>query len=138
MQVLNKGKNGNRRLNMPVQIKGKNGPKNLYLNRKKAIHEKCLDCCCWQPSAVTECPFTKCDLHPFRTGREKQNAKERTKSIKSFCLNCMNGQVGQVSKCQSFDCPLYIYRRGHKEYIIKESFTKKRGILNESILEQRL
>jgi len=123
---------------MQVLIKGKNGHRKLSLNRRKAIHEKCLDCSCWHPSEVGECPFTNCDLYPFRTGRGKQNAKDRTKSIKSFCLNCMNGQVGEVSKCQLFDCPLYIYRRGHQESIEQESFTKKRGIFQESILEQRL
>lgn len=35
----------------------------------KAIRQKCLDCCCYQPSEVAKCTMTKCALHPFRMGK---------------------------------------------------------------------
>jgi hypothetical protein len=35
----------------------------------KAIRQKCLDCCCYQPSEVAKCTATKCALHPFRMGK---------------------------------------------------------------------
>ena len=57
----------------------------------KAIREKCLDCCCYQPKEVKLCPITKCSLWEFRFGhvkREmseeaKQKARERMIALKS-------------------------------------------------------
>lgn len=110
---------------MEILIKSKDGNRRVNLNRRKSIHQKCLDCCCWQPSAVTKCPFTKCDLHLFRTGRGKQNAKDRTKSIKLFCLNCMNGQTGEVSKCGSTSCSLFpFHKRCSSSTIIHNDLTE--------------
>ncbi|PDT80046.1 hypothetical protein [Sinorhizobium sp. BJ1] len=34
----------------------------------KAIREKCLDCCCNQPSEIRACETVKCPLWPFRSG----------------------------------------------------------------------
>jgi hypothetical protein len=34
----------------------------------KVIREKCLDCCCYQPSEVAKCTAVKCALWPFRMG----------------------------------------------------------------------
>jgi hypothetical protein len=36
----------------------------------QAIRLKCLDCSCFQPSEVRECPVTTCDLWPYRFGRD--------------------------------------------------------------------
>lgn len=33
-----------------------------------AIRQKCLDCCCGQPSEVRLCPIERCPIHPFRMG----------------------------------------------------------------------
>lgn len=34
-----------------------------------AIRRKCLDCSCWQPTEVRDCPLTRCALWPYRLGR---------------------------------------------------------------------
>ena len=95
---------------MRVSILGKNGPKVVDLNRRKAIREKCLNCSGWITKEVTDCEFADCDLYSFRSGRGKQNAKARDKSIRGYCLQCMCGQRSEVSKCVSNDCPLFPYR----------------------------
>ena len=33
---------------------------------RAAINAKCLDCCCWQKSAVRDCSVVTCPLHPHR------------------------------------------------------------------------
>lgn len=33
---------------------------------RKAIREKCLDCCCWQHGEVIRCQIKKCSLWPYR------------------------------------------------------------------------
>ena len=35
----------------------------------KAIREKCLECCCWQPGEVKLCTSVNCALYPFRFGK---------------------------------------------------------------------
>lgn len=96
---------------MKVKILGKNGPKVVDLNRRKAIRERCLNCAGWYNIEVSDCTFTGCPLNPFRSGRGKQNAKARSKAITNYCLWCMNGQYGEVSKCPSTDCSLFPYRK---------------------------
>ncbi len=96
---------------MKVAILGKNGPKVVDLNRRKAIRERCLNCTGWSHKEVTNCIFTDCPLHPFRSGQGKQDAKARAKAIRNFCLWCMNGQHGEISKCPSTDCSLFSYRK---------------------------
>ncbi|MDO9566102.1 MAG: hypothetical protein Q7J15_05110 [Candidatus Desulfaltia sp.] len=97
---------------MKVSILGKNGLKAVYLNRRKAVREKCLNCAGWSYKEVTNCEFDDCDLYLFRFGKGKQNAKARAKAIRNYCLWCMNGQRSEVSKCASSDCPLFPYRKG--------------------------
>jgi hypothetical protein len=96
---------------MLVSILGKNGPKDVHLNRRKAIRERCLNCSGWFYTDVKNCEFTDCPLHLFRSGQGKQNAKARSKAIRKFCPECMNGKRAEVSKCPSNDCPLFIYRK---------------------------
>lgn len=50
----------------------------------KAIREKCLDCCCGQPSEIRACESVKCALwpfraavHPYTAGRMKNGSQER-------------------------------------------------------------
>ena len=97
---------------MFVLIQHKDGPKEVDLNRRKAIRERCLNCTGWSYKAIKECPFDDCPLHSFRSGQGKQNPKKRLLAIKKYCLWCMCGQTSEVSKCTSFDCPLYVYRKG--------------------------
>jgi hypothetical protein len=35
-----------------------------------AIRRKCLDCSCYQPSEVRDCRLQRCDLWPYRLGRD--------------------------------------------------------------------
>lgn len=95
---------------MQALIKSKDGHKDVNLNRRKAIHERCLNCSGWIPSEVSDCTLKKCALHLYRSGKGSQNASERRKAIREYCLHCMNGQVGEVKKCSSHSCPLYLFR----------------------------
>ena len=97
---------------MKIQIIRKEGLEVVNLNRREAIHERCLNCSGWIPTDVTDCSFIKCPLHSFRTRRGKQDAKLRTKAIKGYCLWCANGQVGEVTKCPCANCSLFAYRKG--------------------------
>jgi hypothetical protein len=96
---------------MKVVIFGKNGLKEVDINRRKAIREKCLNCAGWFHKEITNCTFTGCPLFPFRSGQGKQNAKARSKAIRKYCLWCMNDQHGEISKCPSTDCSLFAYRK---------------------------
>jgi len=96
---------------MMVRIAGKEGPKLVDLNRKRAIREYCLNCSGWIPKAVRECEFADCPIYPYRQGNGKHNAKARAKAIRTKCLWCMLGQRKEVELCPSTDCPLYPYRK---------------------------
>ena len=39
-----------------------------YLTPIKAIRAKCMDCTCYQPKEIRECPITSCPLWPYRMG----------------------------------------------------------------------
>lgn len=95
---------------MKYQILRKDGLEVVDLNRRMAIHERCLNCSGWIPSEVTDCTFTDCHLFTFRTGNEKQSPKKRKEAIRKYCLWCMNGQSSEVKKCVSQTCPLFAYR----------------------------
>ena len=43
----------------------------------QAIRRKCLDCSCFQPAEVRECPVSTCDLWPFRLGRDPDPSRSR-------------------------------------------------------------
>ena len=43
----------------------------------QAIRHKCLDCCCFQPSEVRECPVSTCGLWPYRLGRDPEPSRSR-------------------------------------------------------------
>lgn len=95
---------------MKVKILNKDGYKIVDLNRRKAIREKCLNCSGWSSFQVMECKFEDCPLHPFRTGKGKQDSKGRDRAIKAYCKWCMGGNVREVAKCTATLCPLYAYR----------------------------
>ena len=95
---------------MKVKVQGKNCLKIVDLNRRRAIHETCLNCSCWDSREVTNCIFLECPLWPFRTGRGKQNPKQRMGAIRKNCLWCMAGQHSEIRKCVSTNCPLFAYR----------------------------
>jgi len=104
---------------MKVGIMSKDGHKEVDLNRRQAIRERCLNCKGWYHKEVINCIFTHCFLHPFRTGKGRQNSTRREKAIKQYCHSCMNIQVGEVKKCTVPDCPLFIYRKGGVEKALK-------------------
>lgn len=95
---------------MRIKILSKDGFKILDLNRRDAIHERCLNCSGWIPSEVTNCTFTECQLYLFRSGDENQNPKKRKEAIRKYCLWCMNKQHSEVVKCVSVYCPLFAFR----------------------------
>ena len=95
---------------MKIKIMAKDDFKIVDLNRRKAIHERCLNCSCWIPSEVKNCAFHDCPLYAFRTSRGKQSPKARAEAIRKYCLWCMAGQRHEVAKCVSRTCPLFPYR----------------------------
>ena len=122
---------------MKIKIIGKNGPKEVDLNRRKAVRERCLNCAGWFHKEVTSCIFLDCFLYPFRSGQGKQNAKARAKAIRNYCLWCMNDQHAEVSKCSSTDCSLFPYRKSKTDRSAEiKSLPKKDRI--ESYLEEKI
>lgn len=111
---------------MEYIIQTKNGHKMRNLNRRRAIREKCLNCSGWILKEVANCEFIDCDLYPFRSGKGKQEAKERAKSVRNYCLWCMNDQPGEVAKCPCHDCSLWPYRKTGVDKSLKiESLPEK-------------
>ena len=45
-------------------------------SRKKAVREKCIDCCGGVRAEVRKCPATSCALWPFRMGAEIRETGE--------------------------------------------------------------
>jgi hypothetical protein len=114
---------------LKVSILGKNGPKVVDLNRRKAIREWCLNCAGWFHKKVTNCTFTDCPLFPYRSGQGKQNAMARAKAIRKFCFCCMSSQLGEVSKCPSIDCSLFPYRKTKMDRSTIIKFLPKKGYI---------
>ena len=57
----------------------------------KAVRAKCLDCCCWQPNEVKQCPATQCPLYDFRMGKnpfrkKKEYSEEQLKTMRERML----------------------------------------------------
>jgi hypothetical protein len=50
------------------------GTHNRTLTPIKAIRAKCLDCTCYQPKEVRECPITECALWRYRMGKRPKSA----------------------------------------------------------------
>jgi len=121
---------------LEVPIMSKNGLKVVDLNRRKAIRERCLNCAGWSYKEVTNCEFDDCDLHPFRSGTGKQNAKARSKAIRDYCLWCCAGQLMEVSKCPSIDCSLFPYRKTKIERLVEIKSLPKNDHI-EPLLEDK-
>jgi len=69
-----------------------------------------LNCSAWSWKEVEDCPYSECQLYPYRKGTGKQDAKLRAKAIRDYCLWCCGDQHAEVMKCVSKDCSLYPYR----------------------------
>lgn len=95
---------------MRFTILGKNGHQTVELNRRRAIRERCKNCCGWSNAAVENCNMTDCALHLYRNGRGRQDPKKRDRAIRAYCRWCMDGRINEVRKCTADDCPLYPYR----------------------------
>lgn len=98
-------------MQLKMRIRTKRGHKVISINRRKAIHGRCLNCSAWFTPDVTDCTMTDCHLYPYRLGTEKQNAKERIKAIQDYCSWCCAESPQEKMKCPSFDCPLWPYRK---------------------------
>ena len=60
----------------------------LYDTPIKAIRKKCLDCSCWKPKEVRECPCISCPIYPYRFGRRPDKATVDT--ISDFMQKMMS------------------------------------------------
>ena len=112
---------------MLVKILRKHGHEVVDLNRRRAIRERCMNCSGWNYADVRDCEFQDCDLHTYRSGQGKQDAKKRSMAIRKYCLWCCNGQLMEVSKCPSTDCPLYPYRKTITDKSVKVAAMPKKG-----------
>ena len=104
---------------MRTIIQSKNGSKEINLNRRKAVREKCLNCSGWSFSEVENCGFIDCDLYAFRMSIGKQDAGKRHKSIRKHCLDCCAGNQNDVYHCPATDCPLFAYRKSAVDTSVK-------------------
>jgi len=111
---MNRTKFNSATLQGPLQalVLMKDGTERMVrLNRRKAIRLRCLDCSGFEPSEVSRCEHTMCQLYPYRMGTGSQSPTDRRKAIAAYCLeNCMLDQVGEVTKCPSLSCSLHSYR----------------------------
>lgn len=89
-----------------------NGHMVIEMNQRRAIHEKCLNCCAWYYSGVTDCTFEgQCPLWPFRSGQGNQNPAKRSRATRAYCRWCMAGSGRLVAQCDDKDCPLFPFRK---------------------------
>ena len=110
---------------MKHEIIHKNGGTwEVNLSRRDSTKYKCYDCSGFNWSDVRNCPHKRCPLFPFRTGKGKQNPKDRIVAIKLYCMYCMDYNYGEIKLCTSHNCPLYPYR-GYATGIITPEFLEK-------------
>jgi hypothetical protein len=120
---------------MEIKIQTKSGQHKVkYLNRRKAIREKCLNCAGWCLAEIRDCDLTECTLHPYRTGNGNQAAKSREKAIRDYCLWCCAGKHIAVTQCAAKDCPLFAFRKKRVDKSVKADLTMKKrhiGVISE-------
>ena len=67
-------------------------------NPLKALRERCLDCCCFQPAEVRRCVSVDCPSWPFRMGtnpfRKKRHLSEEQKAATALRLRVRTGGAG--------------------------------------------
>ena len=61
---------------MKYRIITPTGHETKDLTRRKAIRQKCLECCAWQSAEVMRCPSTDCALFPYRLGYKLDRSVE--------------------------------------------------------------
>jgi hypothetical protein len=93
-------------------IAAREGWKAVTLSRRKAIREKCLNCTGWIPKEVRNCDSADCPLHPYRSGKGKQDPDLRQDAIRTMCGWCTDDQPDEIRNCPAKDCPLYTFRLG--------------------------
>jgi len=115
---------------MKIKLQTKDGTYKIKdINRRKAIRERCINCSGWELRQVRNCEITKCKLHPFRSGKGKQNAKARGKAIREYCLWCLVGKPSEVTKCPVPNCPLFAFRKQRLDRSVEiDSAIKKHPI----------
>lgn len=99
-------------MKLKARIQSKGGYKIVFLNRRKAIRERCLNCCGWSEKEVKECHHENdCSLFLFRTGVGKQNPEARATAIRAYCYLCCNNSRYEIYNCPNTDCSLWAYRK---------------------------
>jgi hypothetical protein len=68
------------------------------------IREKCLDCCCYQPSEVDKCTAVGCSLWPYRFGtnpfsNRKGNPEAFLRAKEARSLECASEEASGVRSC---------------------------------------
>ena len=104
-------------------------PTDKPTSRRAAIRARCIDCCGYEPSKVTECPMTDCPLWEFRMGKDPYHTKvgerkqpqegqpcNRKRAIRAKCLDCCLDSDNEVRLCPADTCPLWEFRLGNDPY----------------------
>lgn len=124
---------------MPIRVKVqiKDRHKIVDLNRRRAIRLRCWNCTGFNYAEVNRCDMVDCQLHPFRSGKGKQDAKARNQAIRQYCLRCCAGQPSEVSKCPALDCPLWSFRKGRIDRA-SEIVSMEGNVHIEAIFEDKI
>jgi hypothetical protein len=80
------------------------------MNRREAIKGCCMGCSGYNYKEVRDCSHLDCPLYNYRTGKGKQDPKERDRAIRAYCMWCTLDQPREISLCPSTFCPLYSFR----------------------------
>jgi hypothetical protein len=82
----------------------------------KAIRGKCLECSCFQPNEVKECPVTACDLWAYRFGRDPEPSRTRGFAKSSLYTQDLSGdEAGRYP-------PSHPTRSSEKSHVYTGSF----------------
>lgn len=78
---------------MKVKILGKNGPKVVDLNRRKAIRNYCLWCMNGQHAELSRYSSTDCSLFPYRKSKTDRSTEIKSLPKKGHIESCFEGKT---------------------------------------------
>ena len=105
-----------------------------------AIRAKCMDCSCFQPSEIRNCLVTRCELWPYRMGRDPEPGQARGCAKPS--LGRSNGSEegaglvsGSMTTSTSKESPLPRNHSGQGEAVQRQRLVRndKRGLAPEVV-----
>jgi hypothetical protein len=98
----------------------------VSLSKSKAIKHKCFECQSFKTKDVKECKHKKCNIYPYRLGKNPHDGRTRSIAVREYCTWCMNGVRHEVRKCTVNTCPLFSHRIGAESENTKKLKREKR------------